>query len=106
MATVDTTLSQHGEQRPGAGASGPWLFLVLRAERPLEPPARLSLRAVYEVEMGRVDARHLEHATHPGSTRVLQMGLDDRWLPGLHDTLERLATVARSPLSVLVTGPS
>src|SRR5215207_7664124 len=91
MATVDTTLSQHGERRPGAGASGPWLFLVLRAERPLEPPSRLSLRALHELEVGRSeDGRRLDHTMRPGGTRVLQVGLDDRWLSRHHLRLRRV----------------
>jgi DNA-binding NtrC family response regulator len=78
---VDETLEDVAHRARGAASSGPILFLVLEADRPLSRGARWSLVGVDTIRIGRGAARG---ATRSSDGRVLEVHVPGRWISSRH----------------------
>src|SRR5262249_48097695 len=79
-----STLTATAEpEAQGDTAYHPHLFLVLQADSPLAPPARIALAKVSEVVLGRGSPRTIETEEDEAGRRVV-VRLDDRRISSTH----------------------
>ncbi|AUX44309.1 ATPase AAA [Sorangium cellulosum] len=85
----DSTTLVRTKRRAGSSAEPrPFLFLVLQCQRPLDPPARLSLDGVDEVSFGRGAARSFLRRSE-GGRALLDVRLEDGWISSRHARITR-----------------
>ncbi|WP_437668867.1 sigma 54-interacting transcriptional regulator [Sorangium sp. So ce131] len=85
----DSTTLVRTKRRAGPGAEPrPSLFLVLQCQRPLDPPARLSLDGVDEVSFGRGASRSFRRRSE-GGRALLEVRLEDGWISSRHARITR-----------------
>ncbi|MFZ5443433.1 MAG: sigma 54-interacting transcriptional regulator [Myxococcota bacterium] len=86
---MQSTLTEGFSAGPSGGKTAASLFRVLDADRPCGPGARVSLEGVDEVLLGRAD-RHQVLKLEANGSRVLKLGVADRWMSGQHARLSRV----------------
>src|SRR4051812_5070285 len=86
MAAMDgtRTITRNDEQKP-AHKRSPYLFLVLRCDRPFEPGVRFRLDGVDAIDLGRTDELRTDR-----SGKTLRIGIPDGRMSATHARLEKI----------------
>lgn len=86
---MHSTLTEGLSSTPGRGRTSPFLYRVFDADRPSAPSGRYTLENIDEVTLGRADER-VSQRTEIGGSRMLQIGVQDRWMSGQHARLSQV----------------